>query len=74
MDKDFQTRKRQPSDFVYLLSESNDFDVTYNSPLHLIESLLLWNLKKEEIDRPESFGISIEKTVSIFAIAIYNTG
>jgi hypothetical protein len=55
MDKDFQTRKRQPSDFVYLLSETNNFDITYNKPVSIDKKFIAVELKKEAINRPESF-------------------
>lgn len=55
MDKDFQTRKRQPSDFVYLLSEINNFDFSYNTPVVLEKTFISVELKKEAINRPESF-------------------
>ena len=55
MDKDFQTRKRQPSDFVYLLSETNNFDITYNLPITIDKKFIAVEIKKEAINRPESF-------------------
>lgn len=55
MDKDFQPRKRQPSDFVYLLSETNNFDFSYNSPVVIEKTFIAVELKKEAINRPESF-------------------
>jgi len=55
MDKDFQTRKRQPSDFVYLLSETNNFDIAYNKPIALDKKFIAVELNKEAINRPERF-------------------
>jgi hypothetical protein len=61
MDKDFQTRKRQPSDFVYLLSETNNFDITYNKPVSIDKKFISVELNKEAINRPESFWEAFRK-------------
>lgn len=61
MDKDFQTRKRQPSDFVYLLSETNNFEISYNKPIVIDNKYVAIELKKEAISRPESFWETFRK-------------
>ena len=55
MDKDFQTRKRQPSDFVYLLSETNNVAISYNKVVVLDNKFIAVELQKEAINKPERF-------------------
>tara|TARA_R110002126_G_scaffold58619_6_gene154539 strand:- start:760 stop:3258 length:2499 start_codon:yes stop_codon:yes gene_type:complete len=55
IDKDFQTRKRQPSDFVYLLSETNNVAISYNKAVVLDNKFIAVELQKEAINKPELF-------------------
>lgn len=50
-----KTRKKTPSDFTYLLSETNNFDITYNRPLALKKPFIAVEITDEAINRPNSF-------------------
>ncbi len=54
-DKDFKPRKKQASDFIYLLSKSTNFDLTINQPIEIKKSAIALEIKKEAIDRPNEF-------------------
>jgi hypothetical protein len=55
IEKDFQTRKKTPSDFTYLLSKTNNFDIHYNIPIKIEQSFISVEIKKDAINKPELF-------------------
>ncbi len=54
-DKDFKPRKKQASDFIYLLSKSTHFDLIINQSIEIKKSAIALEIKKEAIDRPNEF-------------------
>jgi len=61
IEKNFIPRKREPSDYVYLLSETTNFDIEYNNPIKLKKSFITVKIKDEAINRPDSFWESYRK-------------
>jgi hypothetical protein len=55
VEKDFQTRKKTPSDFTYLLSKTSNFDVQYNIPIKIKQSYISVEIKEDAIKKPEVF-------------------
>ncbi|TRX01251.1 DUF5686 family protein [Flavobacterium gawalongense] len=53
--KDFKRRKKEASDYTYLLSQSNNFDVHYNTPIQIKKSSIAIEIKDDAINKPESF-------------------
>jgi hypothetical protein len=52
---DFKIRKKEASDYSFLLSESNNFDIQYNIPVHINKSAVSIEIKDDAINKPESF-------------------
>ncbi|WP_310381691.1 DUF5686 family protein [Flavobacterium sp.] len=48
-------RKREASDYIYLLSRSTNFDIKYNIPLQIKKSSIFIEIKDDAINKPESF-------------------
>ncbi|MCV9929314.1 DUF5686 and carboxypeptidase regulatory-like domain-containing protein [Flavobacterium sp. LS1R49] len=48
-------RKKGASDYTYLMSESNNFDVHYNTPIEIKNPSLYIEIKDDAIKKPESF-------------------
>ncbi|MCD0475149.1 DUF5686 and carboxypeptidase regulatory-like domain-containing protein [Flavobacterium sp. EDS] len=48
-------RKKEASDYTYLVSESNNFDVHYNTPIEIKNPSLYIEIKDDAIKKPESF-------------------
>ncbi|CAM2840853.1 DUF5686 family protein [Flavobacterium frigoris] len=61
VEKDFQTRKKTPSDFTYLLSKTDNFDIQYNIPLKIKQSYISVEIKEDAINKPEPFWDSYRK-------------
>lgn len=55
IEKDFKDRRSQPSDYVYLLSETNNFDIQYNQQITIKKSFITIEIDEDAINRPESF-------------------
>ncbi|MFV7234057.1 DUF5686 family protein [Flavobacterium sp. ZB4R12] len=55
IEKDFKRRKKEASDYTYLLSQSNNFDVHYNTPIQIKKSSIAIEIKDDAINKPESF-------------------
>ncbi|MES2545609.1 MAG: DUF5686 family protein [Bacteroidota bacterium] len=53
--EDFKTRKKQASDFTYLLSETNYSDIEYNMPLKIKKSFIAIDVKDDAITKEESY-------------------
>jgi hypothetical protein len=50
-----KTREKEPSDFVYFYSESQNFDKQFNIPITIRRSSVAIEIKDEAINRPESY-------------------
>jgi hypothetical protein len=59
--KDFKTRKKEASDFIYLLSKTDNFDVQYNIPVQIKQSYIAVEIKEDAINKPEGFWDSFRK-------------
>lgn len=55
VEKNFEPRKKAASDFTYLLSESNNFDIHYNSTAPIKDPSLYIEIKEDASKKPESF-------------------
>jgi hypothetical protein len=55
VEDNFTTRKKVVSDYTYLLSETNNFDLHYNIPLELKKRFIAVALKEEAINKPDRF-------------------
>ncbi|TRX37740.1 DUF5686 family protein [Flavobacterium restrictum] len=53
--KDFKTRKKQASDYTYLLSQTHNFDIKYNQPITIKKASIFIEVKDDAINKPESF-------------------
>lgn len=54
-DSSKRRREREPSDYVYLYSESANFEKEFDIPLRIRRAAVAIDIKKEAIDRPESY-------------------
>ena len=55
VEKDFKARKREASDYTYLLSQSNNFDLKYNMPVEIKKASVFIEIKDDAINKPESY-------------------
>ncbi|AOW11268.1 DUF5686 family protein [Flavobacterium gilvum] len=55
IEDNLRTRKRVESDYIYLYSQTSNFDVAYNSPVIINKPIVAVELKDEAINKPESF-------------------
>lgn len=55
VEKDFKARKKEASDYTYLLSQSNIFDLKYNTPVQIKKASVFIEIKDDAINKPESF-------------------
>jgi Family of unknown function (DUF5686)/CarboxypepD_reg-like domain len=55
VEKDFKPRKKEASDYIYLLSQSNAFDIKYNIPVQIKKAAISIEIKDDAINKPESF-------------------
>jgi len=55
VEKDFKARKKEATDYTYLLSQSNNFDLKYNTPIQIRRSSVFIEIKDNAINKPESF-------------------
>ena len=60
-DADFGTRKKQPSDYVYLLSKTNNFDIEYNTSFEVKKAFVAIEIKDNALNKPEDFWDSYRK-------------
>ncbi|WP_163410066.1 DUF5686 family protein [Flavobacterium ajazii] len=51
----FETRKKTASDFTYLFSESNNFDIHYNTTAPIKDPSLYIEIKEDASKKPEEF-------------------
>jgi hypothetical protein len=55
VEDNFERRKKSASDFTYLLSESNNFDVHYNTSAPIKDPALYIEIKDDASKKPEEF-------------------
>jgi len=55
VEKNFEPRKKAASDFTYLLSESNNFDIHYNTDTPVKNPALYIEIKEDANKKPEAF-------------------
>lgn len=55
VEDNFETRKKSASDFTYLLSESNNFDIHYNTNPPIKNPALYIEIKDDASKKPEEF-------------------
>lgn len=55
VEKNFKARKKEATDYTYLLSQSNNFDLKYNTPIQIRRSSVFIEIKDNAINKPESF-------------------
>lgn len=55
IENDFKTRQKQPSDYIYLISETDNFDFNYNSVLKINKPHITIDLKDEAIHKSEKY-------------------
>ena len=55
LQEDFNPRKKAASDYTYLLSQTNNFDIKYNIPVQIRKSFIAIEIKDDAINKPESF-------------------
>jgi hypothetical protein len=55
VEKDFQTRKKTPSDITYLLSKTDNFDIQYNTPIKIKQNYISVEIKENAINKTEQF-------------------
>lgn len=55
VSEDFEPRKKAASDFTYLLSESNNFDIHYNTETPIKNPSLYIEIKDDASKKPEEF-------------------
>ncbi|WP_264565731.1 DUF5686 and carboxypeptidase regulatory-like domain-containing protein [Flavobacterium sp. N3904] len=53
--QNLKPRKRVESDYIYLLSQTNNFDIQYNTPVKIKKPIVEVEIKDDAINRPESF-------------------
>ncbi|WP_366185314.1 DUF5686 family protein [Flavobacterium ovatum] len=55
IEDNFETRNKQPSDYVYLLSQTNNFDIQYNGPVQIKKSFVSIEIKDSALNKPVDF-------------------
>lgn len=55
VEDNFEPRKKSASDFTYLLSESNNFDIHYNTKTPIKDPALYIEIKEDANKKPEAF-------------------
>lgn len=55
VEDNFEPRKKSASDFTYLLSESNNFDIHYNTKTPIKDPALYIEIKDDANKKPEAF-------------------
>lgn len=55
VEDNFEPRKKSASDFTYLLSESNNFDIHYNTKASIKDPALYIEIKDDANKKPEEF-------------------
>ncbi|RTY96224.1 carboxypeptidase-like regulatory domain-containing protein [Flavobacterium sp. GSN2] len=55
VENDFKERKKTASDFTYLLSQTNNFEIQYNIPIQIKKSAVTIEIKDDAVNKPEAF-------------------
>jgi hypothetical protein len=55
VERNFKERKKVASDFTYLLSHTNNFEIQYNIPIQIKKSAIYIEIKDDAINKPEHF-------------------
>lgn len=55
VEQDFKERKKVASDFTYLLSHTNNFEIQYNIPIQIKKPAIYIEIKDDAINKPELF-------------------
>ena len=55
VEQDFKERKKVASDFTYLLSHTNNFEIQYNTTIQIKKSAIYIEIKDDAINKPEGF-------------------
>ena len=61
VEDNFEPRKKSASDFTYLLSESNNFDIHYNTTAPIKNPSLYIEIKDDASKKPEAFWNAVPK-------------
>jgi hypothetical protein len=59
--EDLTARKRVESDYIYLLSQTTNFDVQYATPVAIKKPIVQVELKDNALNKPESFWVEHRK-------------
>jgi hypothetical protein len=63
VEENFEPRKKSASDFTYLLSESNNFDIQYNTETAVKNPSLYIEIKEDASKKPEAFWNGYRKEI-----------
>jgi len=63
VEDNFEPRKKSASDFTYLLSESNNFDIQYNTETAVKNPSLYIEIKEDASKKPEAFWNGYRKEI-----------
>ncbi|WP_418264239.1 DUF5686 family protein [Flavobacterium faecale] len=55
IEENFSRRKKQPSDYVYLVSQTNNFNLQYNQPFTVKKSFVSIEIKDNALNKPTEF-------------------
>jgi hypothetical protein len=55
IEENLKPRKRVESDYIYILSQTNNFDFQYNIPVKIKKPVVEIEIKDDAINRPDSF-------------------
>ena len=61
IEEDLMPRKRTESDYIYLQSQTNNFDFQYNTPIKIKKPIVKIEIKDDAINKPESFWVKYRK-------------
>ena len=61
VEQDLSARKKQPSDYIYLLSESHNFDLQKNKSIQIPNPYYAVEIEKSALNKDESFWESYRK-------------
>lgn len=71
-DIDRRKREKEPSDFVYLYSESDNYEKEFNIPLTIKRAAVAIDIKESAIDRPEEYWEQYRKdTLDVRSMTTY---
>ncbi|MBW4359407.1 DUF5686 family protein [Flavobacterium taihuense] len=59
--EDLTPRKRVESDYIYLLSQTTNFDIQYTTPVVIKKPVVQVEIKENAINKPESFWVEYRK-------------